>query len=279
MPHFFVDDAFADSKEVMSIPDSYRNAAVGLWVRCGAWSANKLTDGFIPDDVLKMFGGRATKQLVALLVESTLWERVEGGIVFRNWMKWQRSRDQVESYRAWNREKQRRHREKVKDSTSDDAESDPERNQVTNRGSNQKRNPTPVPVPERTTQVGLEHSPNVGGDERGLTEPVSPSASRLVAVLIPDTFPSAVRTGLRLKASELMNRDQIPADDIADALRLWLAKPDSGPGLLPHLVAEAQRARTAPTPTANGRRRPTTDERIARLQALKTPTGTKELEQ
>lgn len=101
------------------------------------------------------------------------------------------------------------------------------------------------------TYVGSEHSPNVGGDERGLTEPVNVSASRLVATLIPDRFPAAVRTGLRLKASELINRDQLDTDIVAEALRRWLAKPGAGVGLLPALAADVMRERSAPAKTSS----------------------------
>ena len=72
MPHFFVDDAFHDSKEVMSIPARYRNAAVGLWTRCGGWSAGKLTDGEVDMDTVRSFGGNATNKLVECLAASTL---------------------------------------------------------------------------------------------------------------------------------------------------------------------------------------------------------------
>ena len=52
MPHFFVDDAFSDSKEVLAIPARYRLASVGLWTLCGSWSASKLTDGYTPNGVV-----------------------------------------------------------------------------------------------------------------------------------------------------------------------------------------------------------------------------------
>ncbi len=45
MSWFYVDDAFADSKPVMQIDKALRNEAIGLWLRCGAWSAKEETDG------------------------------------------------------------------------------------------------------------------------------------------------------------------------------------------------------------------------------------------
>lgn len=97
-PGFNVDLAFGDSREVLAIPARHRNAAIGLWTRCGAWSANKLTDGHVPAEVLKAYG--ATPALVAALVASTLWKPgFEGDVWFTNWPRWQRTRDEVTAYR------------------------------------------------------------------------------------------------------------------------------------------------------------------------------------
>lgn len=95
----------------MSIPARYRNAAVGLWTRCGGWSAGKLTDGEVSMDTVESFGGNATKKLVDCLVQATLWDAFPDRIVFRNWDKWQRTRAQVERFRASQAEKKRRQRE------------------------------------------------------------------------------------------------------------------------------------------------------------------------
>lgn len=102
---------------------------------------------------------------------------------------------------------------------------------------------------ESTYSTTYENSRNVGADERGLTAPIHPSASRLVATLIPDTIPAAVRTGLRIAASELMNRDKVHPDVVTEALRRWLTKPGAGPGLLAHIAADIIRERTAPAAT------------------------------
>jgi hypothetical protein len=271
MPWFYVDDAFADSKPVMRLDARLRNEAVGLWVRCGAWSAKEETDGHIPIDVVRGFGGN--KRLIeALAHQAELWHPVEYDrkwgktreILFQNWEKWQKTHAENEAKRKSDAERQAKHRRVKKGrnyvpdsslSSADAITSQRDTDTADNRDSkfvsrceSQRPDPDPTLIP---TYVGTESSLNVGGDERGLSAPVNVSASRLVATLIPDTFPAAVRTALRLKASELMTRDQIPADDVADALRRWLAKPDAGPGLLPNLVADVQRARTAPA--ANGK--------------------------
>lgn len=102
---------------------------------------------------------------------------------------------------------------------------------------------------ELSTYVDHEHAPNVGADERGLTAPIHPSASRLVATLIPDTIPAAVRTGLRIAASELINRDKVHPDTVTEALRRWLTKPGAGPGLLAHIAADIIREQATPATT------------------------------
>lgn len=110
-------------------------------------------------------------------------------------------------------------------------------------------NPT-QPNPEENSPTE-ESSPNVGGDERGLSAPVAPSASRLVSTLIPPTIPDSVRAGLRIQASQLINGDRIDGDVVAEALRRWLSRPGSGVGLLPSLASDVIRERAAPA-TANG---------------------------
>ena len=102
MPWFYVDDMFADSKPVMALDRSLRNEAIGLWVRCGAWSAKEETDGRVPVDTVKSFDG--TPRLIRALHEQAgLWGgenpefspeswRNSREILFKSWEKWQKTR-------------------------------------------------------------------------------------------------------------------------------------------------------------------------------------------
>ncbi|MGB3483995.1 MAG: hypothetical protein WBB07_17485 [Mycobacterium sp.] len=102
MPWFYVDDMFADSKPVMALDRALRNEAIGLWVRCGAWSAKEETDGRVPLDTVKSFGG--TPRLIrALHQQANLWGhenpeippeswRDSREILFKSWEKWQKTR-------------------------------------------------------------------------------------------------------------------------------------------------------------------------------------------
>jgi hypothetical protein len=116
MSWFYVDDAFADSKPVMQIDKALRNEAIGLWLRCGAWSAKEETDGRVPLDVVKQFGG--TPRIIRALIEQAeLWtenrpdsHRKSGEIWFKNWEKWQKTRAENEARRKREAEKKSTYR-------------------------------------------------------------------------------------------------------------------------------------------------------------------------
>lgn len=132
MPWFYVDDAFADSKPVMRLEASMRNEAIGLWVRCGAWAAKEETDGRVPLNVVRSFGG--TPRLIRALIDvAKLWApggdfdenltefppdswRKTGEIIFKSWGKWQKTRDELQAKRreAADRQKKFRENRKVK---------------------------------------------------------------------------------------------------------------------------------------------------------------------
>jgi hypothetical protein len=78
MPWFKVDDDLAFHRKVVAAG----NAAMGLWVRAGSWSAQHLTDGFVPDHILTLIGTPPQRKK---LIEVRLWIAVSGGIKFHEW--------------------------------------------------------------------------------------------------------------------------------------------------------------------------------------------------
>jgi hypothetical protein len=82
-----------------SHPKAFRagTPALGLWVRAGSWSADQLTDGFVPDDIVRLYG---TKAMARRLVDAGLWEQREGGYQFHQWEQQQPTRDAVYDRRA-----------------------------------------------------------------------------------------------------------------------------------------------------------------------------------
>lgn len=105
MPWFRVDDNLALHPKIVRAG----NAAMGMWVRAGAWSAQQLTDGFVPDDVVKLLGGA---RIATRLVECDLWLRVDGGFRFHEWSERQPSRADVERDRKAARTRKERWRER-----------------------------------------------------------------------------------------------------------------------------------------------------------------------
>ena len=82
-------------------------AAMGLWTLAGSWSADQLTDGFIPDYIAERLAPGASEQLAKELVAAGLWvdDVYDGdtGWRFRDWTDYQPTRDDVEAQREVSR--------------------------------------------------------------------------------------------------------------------------------------------------------------------------------
>lgn len=78
MTWFKVDDNLAFHRKTVAAG----NAAMGLWVRAGAWSAQHLTDGFVPEHMLALLG---TASQSKRLIKAGLWAEVDGGCQFHQW--------------------------------------------------------------------------------------------------------------------------------------------------------------------------------------------------
>lgn len=94
MAWFKVDDKFHSHPKVVGV--SLR--ALGLWVKAGAWSADQLTDGFIPSGVLTVMAARPAD--ARALVDAGLWRAVDGGYQFHDWSEFQPSRSETLDRRA-----------------------------------------------------------------------------------------------------------------------------------------------------------------------------------
>lgn len=106
MPWFKVDDTLATHAKVVRAG----NSAMGLWVRAGSWSASQLTDGYVPNDMIGVLGGKSTD--ARRLVEVGLWVNAEGGYRFHQWTDRQPTRAETEKKRDDWRERQRKARSK-----------------------------------------------------------------------------------------------------------------------------------------------------------------------
>lgn len=143
MTWFKVDDAFAFHLKVIRAG----NSAIGLWVRAGSWSAQQLTDGLIPADMVAALGGNTAD--VEHLVDVGLWEESPGGYKFHDWHDFQPSKASVELEREQARKRKQAWRESKRNAvrpTGTPSGTDG----VTHKGTNGGVTPTPSrPVPTR----------------------------------------------------------------------------------------------------------------------------------
>lgn len=98
MPWFKVDDGLAFHAKTLLAG----NAAMGLWVRAGAWSSQNLTSGHIPTHVARQLG---SKREADRLVSSRLWDTADDGYQFHQWGERNPLRDDVIEQRRKNAQK------------------------------------------------------------------------------------------------------------------------------------------------------------------------------
>jgi hypothetical protein len=118
MPWFRIDDKAHSHPKLIKAG----NAALGLWLRCGAYAAQHLTDGIVPGVVAELYG---TKPQAAKLVKAGLWHEhghdcprgcpnpTPGDYVFHDFLEDGRntSRARAEAERKKARDRQAKHRE------------------------------------------------------------------------------------------------------------------------------------------------------------------------
>jgi len=118
MPWFRIDDKAHSHPKLIKAG----NAALGLWLRCGSYAAQHLTDGIVPGVVAELYG---TKPQAGKLVKAGLWHEhghdcpdgcpnpAPGDYVFHGFLDDGRntSRARAEAERKKARDRQSKHRE------------------------------------------------------------------------------------------------------------------------------------------------------------------------
>ncbi|OUD03349.1 hypothetical protein [Streptomyces swartbergensis] len=118
MPWFRIDDKAHSHPKLIKAG----NAALGLWLRCGSYAAQHLTDGIVPGVVAELYG---TKPQAAKLIKAGLWHEhghncpdgcpnpAPGDYVFHDFLEDGRntSRARAEAERKKARDRQSKHRE------------------------------------------------------------------------------------------------------------------------------------------------------------------------
>lgn len=169
MPWFKVDDKLHGHKKALRAGE-----ALALWVVAGSWSADHLTDGFIPDYVAArlMPGGHA---MAEKLVDAGLWfpDELDGddGWRFHDWDEFQPTADEVEAKREAARERMRRVRSN-RQSRSGDVRANTPGTDSEQEAKFSERSPSPEPVPDPTrtstptvAASGDDHPPDDGFED------------------------------------------------------------------------------------------------------------------
>lgn len=112
---FQVDPDFYDHPKVTGMSD----AAFSLWVRAGSYSAAKLTDGLVSEDVL-VHTLRSSEQVANELVQRGLWRRTRGGFRFHQWANRNLTKERIEADRKVDRDRKRSTRNGSEEAVSTD---------------------------------------------------------------------------------------------------------------------------------------------------------------
>jgi hypothetical protein len=177
MTWFKVDDHLAFHSKVVEAG----NAAMGLWVRAGSWSAAHLTDGFVPNRIVIILAEGDGAQADAL-VAANLWLPADGGYQFHDWVDQQPSSHDVKERRRREADRKAEWRARRKGQVNEGDEVESPR---TSGG-------TDAPVPEmsqrdtledgaRTEQGGEAPSGSVSRGSSALPDPTRPDPKGSVA--------------------------------------------------------------------------------------------------
>lgn len=153
---FKVDDTFwAHPKTACLEAD-----AVALWLRAGCWSAQYLTDGFVPLWAIQMLTHgedfAPVDSPARTLVDAGLWREVEFGYAFHDWDVYQPSADEVrEKRRAISEVRAEAGRKGAAARWSDGKNGKPMASPIANGW--QTDGPVPVPVPKEQLPRTLDH--------------------------------------------------------------------------------------------------------------------------
>jgi hypothetical protein len=225
---------------------------MGVWVLCGTYACDHLTDGFVPNEVFEDYGG--SKIIRGFLVGAGFVDEVDGGVIITAQHCRIRSATAVQSERKATAKRVQRHR----------------------NGADLGNKPDVTPLHDRCTVSGL--GSGLGNRSSPSQEPVvtyrgmSPAAQARELVQAALSGLSYVgrkeRRALDGVVLELLG-DGAPADVIAEALGRWVKTEDVYAGHLPHMVTEIMKRRAGPVRSRNGHEPLSGMERsFAKLEAL-----------
>lgn len=221
---FKVDDSFFSNPKTAMLSDG----ATALWLRSGSWSAQQLTDGFIPARMVPMF--RGSDDSVRELCDVGLWERDDerDGYRFHDWSDYQPDGEEVDALRrkrseAGKRGANSRWKRKTVDENGKNGKTDgkchgkPMANAWQTDGKSMANScPVPVPVPDKKEkeEYSSSFSKEINATEFGDSWDCRDVANKTIATEYPN---------LDLESAWLAfaDRHQDETRAIGDWTRLW----------------------------------------------------------
>ncbi|MGR6521868.1 hypothetical protein ACU5JM_09570 [Rhodococcus erythropolis] len=212
-----------------------------MFTRLLAYCGNAETMGFVPQNAHKLVAiPNGNRSILDLISRKVLVEVEGGGYRFPAWSDWQESGDKLVERRRKDRERKAEKRAEHREMSADtSAESPPHRRGEERREENSKEFSSSSHVSIAGVREELPRGPAVPID-----------AWTIVRRVIPAEHSSATKTSLALEVSALLKQGTTETD-VTAALEIWLGKPGLGPKVLPHLLSDVIRDRTAP-PTSRG---------------------------
>ena len=95
-----VDDALWRHRKIAAISDDKVLPCLGLWALALSWVGANLTDGYVSDRGLLQVAGSDVSVLADELVRVGLWERVDGGYLFHDYLSYNPTSDEVITARS-----------------------------------------------------------------------------------------------------------------------------------------------------------------------------------
>lgn len=97
-----ISDSFDTHPKVAKLGQNI--APIGLWTVSLAYVTRHLTDGLVPSWFPQKVAGRRGKAYAAALVKVGLWEVVDDGWIFHDFLDWQRSSTEIKHIRSMRRQ-------------------------------------------------------------------------------------------------------------------------------------------------------------------------------
>lgn len=215
-----LDDQFFSNPKVLLAGRDARD----LYLAGLAFCAAQLTDGFIPDNALRMLAAQADVDepaaLAVRLVAVDLWERLDGGYQIHDWLKYNPPASEQKRKRDLNAERQARFREAHAEELKQ--KNNARRNALRNAGSNGGVTRAPYPYPidsnekERESSEGEGANAPAGAADLHLCSQITKAAGLTASV---DSLQRLINRHKKLTPDELISEAEMAAEWIADTSR------------------------------------------------------------